>query len=422
MTNPLDSNQRLYRYPIFSMGEMVVFPEKGVLKEDPKALFKPAVRHNNKKRSFLFVSKILGKHIPIQPSALRKACQQLACIYAKRAHLGSTLPLMPSERVLVIGFAETATAMGHCFFDCFGKNATYIHSTRERFKEVPNLLQFEESHSHATQHNFYLRNKSLLFEAKNIIIVDDEITTGNTVLNLIKALNSLAPNKRYTIVSFLDWRSNQDQNRFAGLEKSGISIDFISLLQGKFTINKKSDMRVSDPCWTFASPPSHEIEWQEHHLGFPVKKIDERWCLLGCARFGVDEKLRNDLEENIKEACAYLKSQRKGDRVLCLGIGEFMYIPLRLAEGLGENTYFSATTKSPIMPYNQPNYGVQTGFKFPCPQSPAFDQFLYNIHPRKYDEVFLFLEMSLPKVNLLPLLGHLYNKGFRYRHIVIVGR
>lgn len=37
------------------------------------------------------------------------------------------------ETTLFIGFAETATALGHAVFNTFQSNAIYIHTTREVF-------------------------------------------------------------------------------------------------------------------------------------------------------------------------------------------------------------------------------------------------------------------------------------------------
>ena len=46
----------------------------------PEDLFELAVRRNSK-RSFLFVSRVLGKHLPIRPSALLAAGKLLALAY-----------------------------------------------------------------------------------------------------------------------------------------------------------------------------------------------------------------------------------------------------------------------------------------------------------------------------------------------------
>ena len=67
----------------------------------PEQLFAFAERRNPK-RAFLFVSKVLGRHIPVKPSLMAQAFNQLA------AQIPDHLP----EPILVIGMAETAVGLG----------------------------------------------------------------------------------------------------------------------------------------------------------------------------------------------------------------------------------------------------------------------------------------------------------------------
>ena len=55
----------------------------------------------NPRRLYLFVSKVLGKHWPVRPSVMRAVHRQLAAMIAD----------LPGP-LLVIGMAETATALG----------------------------------------------------------------------------------------------------------------------------------------------------------------------------------------------------------------------------------------------------------------------------------------------------------------------
>ena len=100
----------------------------------------------NKKRGFLFVSKVLGKHIPTKPSDMEKVYLNLAKILK---------PKLNNKPTVVIGFAETATAIGHGVYEKLNiKDSFYIHSTRfKTSKEV--LLNFYEAHCHAPSHIFY---------------------------------------------------------------------------------------------------------------------------------------------------------------------------------------------------------------------------------------------------------------------------
>jgi len=64
------------------------------------ALFDIAER-KNPNRAFLFVSKVLGRHIPVKPSVMRQVYNELA------ACLPDTLP----GPVLMVGMAETAVGL-----------------------------------------------------------------------------------------------------------------------------------------------------------------------------------------------------------------------------------------------------------------------------------------------------------------------
>ena len=61
-----------------------------------------AKRYRNNKRNYLLVDPLQGKHIPVSPG---KALEMMSA-------LGDRLAQMAPEIDLVIGFAETATAVG----------------------------------------------------------------------------------------------------------------------------------------------------------------------------------------------------------------------------------------------------------------------------------------------------------------------
>jgi hypothetical protein len=85
-------------------------------------LFDIAERHNPK-RAFLFVSKVLGRYIPVPPSTMRQAYQRLA----------RQFPESVPGPVLFIGMAETAVGLGAGVFDELRHqyaDSVYLTSTR----------------------------------------------------------------------------------------------------------------------------------------------------------------------------------------------------------------------------------------------------------------------------------------------------
>ena len=62
-----------------------------------------AKRENNLKRPYLYVNPIQGKHIPVTPHKVLNLFKYMGDILQEK---------YPYEQILVIGFAETATAVG----------------------------------------------------------------------------------------------------------------------------------------------------------------------------------------------------------------------------------------------------------------------------------------------------------------------
>lgn len=392
----------------------------------------------NKKRSFLFVSKVLGKHIPINPRIGLLTGGLLANRYMEKVRNKETgkkdellsafkngtgafygSPFIDEDtNPVIIGFAETATALGHAFFQSF-KKADFFHTTREQLKDKEPVITFEEEHSHATSHRCYV-DKSLLDNKREIILVDDEITTGKTAINIIRSIHNRFPRKVYTVVSILDWRSEKDQAGFDDLEKElGIMINSVSLLKGKIRIsgspevseNAAQGQNNQNPAvisfihinkefpnlLNIAAGPSITLGGDIRHIPY-VKES---------GRFGLNTADQAKLEEALKVIGSYLSGKREGVNTLCLGTGEFMYIPMKLAALMGDGIKFHSTTRSPIYIRNEENYGAQYGFSFPNPEDKNMAQFVYNIPEGRYDELFLFLEREVPCEALEPLIGHI---------------
>ncbi|WP_245606417.1 phosphoribosyltransferase domain-containing protein [Streptomyces himastatinicus] len=135
----------------------------------------------NPKRAHLLVSNVLGKHVPQRPAAVHGAGVALG--REVRALLGDE----PAARAVVLGYAETATGLGHSVADGLAL-APYLHSTRRPVAGVPTVGGFEEEHSHATSHLLLPEDPRLLATDGPLVLVDDEFSTGRTVLNTIAAL------------------------------------------------------------------------------------------------------------------------------------------------------------------------------------------------------------------------------------------
>src|SRR5690606_14815198 len=168
----------------------------------------------NPKRAFLFVSKVLGRHIPVAPSTMRHAFTDLANL------VPDDLP----EPILVIGMAETAVGLSagvHQALQTRYPNALLLNSTRHAQHNEDNtetlLTTFSEDHSHASQHLIYQSaDKAIqaqLLVSKTLIMVDDEASTGNTCVNVVTALRNagLTELEQVHLTTLVDWSLNQNQ-------------------------------------------------------------------------------------------------------------------------------------------------------------------------------------------------------------------
>ena len=87
-----------------------------------------------------------------------------------------------------------------------------------------------QEHSHATEQILYY-DRPLDKYGDKIILVDDEITTAKTCLNIIEKLNEVSKIKKYTIVSILNWIDEDREKEINKRAKElGCSIDFVYLL------------------------------------------------------------------------------------------------------------------------------------------------------------------------------------------------
>lgn len=389
----------------------------------PSSLFKLAAR-KNEKREFLFVSKVIGKHLPINPYALEIAGALLARLWVEERegtlnvdkeilvqalhYLGVVntgefnleqiknaleivnSPLKLKNSTLFIGFAETATGIAHSVFNSFS-DAALIHTSRENITSITAAILFREEHSHAVEHLLYPENPDIFSKYEDIVLIDDELTTGNSALNLIKNL----PGKSFGIISILDWRNEDNLKVFEDIHSTGDrKIRTCSLIQGTVECQRKGDSNKEDPITMFSD--AQLGSYKEICLE-PMENIDGFLKVSG--RFGMDSKEQRYLEAFVTRSGARLKDLRTEGSCLCLGTGEYIYIPCRISSKMGDNVYFQSTTRSPIYARDSVNHGfdyaINSKVQFKSPSGDDVMNYLYNIPQNFYNQVFFFTEKPL---------------------------
>lgn len=392
-------------------------------------LFRMAARIN-KKRQFLFVSTVLGKHLAVHPQIPLLTGTLLAMLYQQqltgqkemalstvvralkdRANLDEvqksvegTIEL--TEETLFIGFAETATALGHAVFNAFHSNAMYIHTTREVLPDFEPFITFEEEHSHATSHRIYTEEPEFLLQAKRIVLIDDEITTGNTVINIIETLRQKFPLvKQYAVLSILDWRSEQQQSIFKQLEVQwDISIEFISIMCGNFCCSGIPSLTSTQPnlrtqaaedmaLWPIQLPVDRKFYRSVAENGL----VNNQPYLVATGRFLLTSNQHDAQKKSLQAIAKQLQELRTNGPALVIGTGEFMYVPMQIASYLGNGVYFQSTTRSPIYCTDDLGYTITEKIAFESPENNGVTNYLYNLQSLSYTELFFIVERIASK-------------------------
>lgn len=309
-------------------------------------------RHN-KKRGFVFISKVLGKHYPVRPAVMESAYRQLATLI--NARLDVARPTM------VIGFAETATALGYGVYQQLNlPHAFYIHTTRYQLNQ-PIWLNFQEEHCHAPTHLLYdvedEQLRTLRDHAEQVVLIDDEFSTGRTLKNLVTQLRKKLPHvKTFIGASLLRWMPHSLPN-----------ITCVSLYQGQFQFSAKA----------LTLPTVNQA------IGQTEIALDTI-IPYNFGRRGIQTP-QFDYQHDINVQA--LQKQK----VLVLGTGEFMYPAFLLGKFLEKqavDVYVQATTRSPL----NVDQDVTSKLTFVDNYYENIDNFLYNI--KQYDQIIICYETT----------------------------
>ena len=361
----------------------------------------------NPKRAFLFVSKVLGRHIPVAPSTMRSAFTDLANL------VPNDLP----EPILVIGMAETAVGLSagvHQALQTRYPNALLLNSTRHAQHSGNNdkssdslLTTFSEDHSHASQHLIYQSSDKVtqeqLLASKTLIMVDDEASTGNTCVNVVTALRNagLAQLEQVHLTTLVDWSLNQSQGTADADDTISTrlpNIDFHRhhLLSGAWQWTDAPDpepiiMPSVDTTEAGSQPLGNTGNWGR----FPTLDSTD----------GFDNYL-----EKFQTAFTRFNEQAQFDkkqlpeRILVLGSNEFVWLPFLLAEWLeqtaslnsdNQTVKFSALTRSPIALGG----AITTMLSFSDNYGLGMTNFAYNVEPSDWDLIVLCVETASDSVD-----------------------
>jgi len=333
---------------------------------DPTLLFDVAIRPYSR-RPYLLISKPAARQIPIRPS-----------------FMNSMVSLLVDQitdiegPVLVIGMAEGGIAPGanlHRELISRSLESYYTCSTRMRLdKEI--LFQFEEAHKWALPHKIYLSADPTIYDRiKTIVIVEDEITTGNTTMNLLQNIvdsNRFKNLKKIIPAAFADWSQAAADKRFPGLSSS------VSLLTGSVKHKNIS-----------ANPVSPEVyEWEKIIDNINLEKD---WGRLTSKT--IDDSLLPDF------IC------KPREKTLVIGSTEYACPPFMLADRLEKQ---GADVEFVIAQQNTLTVGepIKQTFIFRDNYGLGIDNFLYNVDVEKYEKIIYCAETPQDSIDK-KLIDHL---------------
>jgi hypothetical protein len=320
---------------------------------------------DNAKRGFLFVSKVLGKHWPVRPSTLRASHDALAA------------KLQIDERpTLFIGMAETAVGLGQGVFEAalrLGGQGFYLNTSRYPIGGGQ-TLHFEESHSHAPQVGLVWSKALAAFAEKavRLVLIDDELSTGNTLVHLWQVLHGRLPKvEQIDVVCLTSFMGEANQAAFlSGMAMEGATRTAVhALLHGEYRFDWHPHFQASA---SVAQAAPHR--WQptlSQHL----------------PRLGTEQALV--LPDLIPAQSAPIQ------RVI--GLAEVMHPAFVLGwalEQTGQDVYLQSVTRSPIL------LGAAIAHKhcYPDPYREGIPFYAYNLPPAPDEARYLIHENATSAV------------------------
>ncbi|NII50943.1 phosphoribosyltransferase domain-containing protein [Frigoribacterium endophyticum] len=369
----------------------------------------------NPRRAHLLVSTVLAKHVPTVPglavvagellgtaadlalaegdagargAELRRLAGEFTRLLAEReaegearARLRGDLTALRRELaalrtghpgVATLGYAETATGLGRLVADALG--SWYLHSTRHDPAGAVAFGAFEEAHSHATSHRLLPTDPSRLRVGGTVVLVDDELSTGATVVDTVRDLHARVPQERFVVAALVDLRGDDDRAALDAVARElGTRVDVVALGQGRVELpadvltvgaDVAAGLGEAVPALLRAAAADAVALLDLRDVVAPVRS----------ERFGVDAPAATAAVDVAGVVAAVLEAlptdlragARGGDPVVVLGTEEFLSVPLAVAHELDGHlpTRASSTTRSPIAVLDRPDYAVASGVTF----------------------------------------------------------
>ena len=360
-----------------------------------KDLVRIAKRENNTKRSYLVVDPLQGKHVPVEPSKALNLFKSLAEKLQGKYE---------GERLLLIGFAETATAIGAQAAITLGTK--YIQTTREVIPDARYLF-FSEAHSHATEQKLVKDDiDRVINDIDRIVFIEDEVTTGNKIMNIIKIITKEYQKKiKFAVASLLNGMTEESLKIY---QDEKIELHYL-VKTDHSGYGAVAEQYRCDGLYICAIPENHthesadidvqsEKNMREHIISIPG------W--MNARRF-VDAKQYEAACRKLAETVIAETGVKQGERVLVIGTEEFMYPALLTGqeiEKMGCEVRSHSTTRSPIAVSTEEEYPLHCRYELRSLYDPDRKTFIYDLE--NYDRVIVMTDSALVSLKGLETLTY----------------
>jgi len=391
---------------------------------EPEPLVRVAERANPR-RSFLLVSTVLGKHLPVHAARCRAAGIALGLRVAgdPRAEalhealtggdaelaqrLVSEVQRSPADALrdaVVLGFAETATALGEqlaCAVD-----AAWFQTTTRQRDALARAVAFEEAHSHAPEQWIGVPDGG--WPAGPLIIVDDELTTGTTAARLIEVMHAIQARDRYVIAALVDGRAQDGDGPLERCARRlATRIDVVSL-------HRRGPQEALVAGWSGGALPSAAGPALERA---PARELHDDFAH-ALQHHGQTREERRSLAEQIEETAARIGPLPAGS--LVLGTGEHLAFAQRCAERAAALS--SSTTRSPVLVSRSPGYPIRDGLAFDNPDASGLAGYAYNVEAADRPAIVVHFQDRAHRARGQHLLDTLHHAGARSITAVTLAR
>jgi hypothetical protein len=334
-------------------------------------LTKYAARQNPK-RGFMFVSKLLAKYWPSHPKEMVNMYQYLVDAFKIEIQGASVF----------IGMAEASVALGQGVYEFYlnqpvNSEHLFIHTSRY-FLDGANALGFQEQHSHASQFYLYVPHipklRNIFLTAQTLVLIDDEVTTGTTVVNLIHVYKKVNPHLQkiliVSILSFVDHHRELEIRQLIDTE-----VIFINAVAAQINFKPFNNYQ-----YTQVPNVNSPMDCKRHNTSFTS------------GRLGISGKLKWDkvLLQSL------IKTWNPDDKVLVLGTGEFVHLAFLIAYYIyqkGWDVKVQSTARSPLLK----GESIQEKIEITDNYGDNIPNYLYNVKDGQYNQVLICHETPLCK-------------------------